>query len=67
MKDAQDDHAHEVETAIMTLYRHRDIVGRSVETTRVRCMSAVVVGVIVFQSGGVLANFHLCNYAVLPG
>jgi hypothetical protein len=51
----------------MTLYRHRNIVERSVETTRVRCMSAVVVGVIVFQSGGVLLNSRLCNNAVLPG
>jgi hypothetical protein len=36
MKDAQVGHAHEVETAIMTLYCYKDIVGRSVETTRGR-------------------------------
>lgn len=49
IKDAQVDHAHEVETAIMTLLRYRKIVERSVETARGRYMSAVVMGVIAFH------------------
>lgn len=57
MKDAQVDHAHEVETAIMTLHRYCDIVERGVETARGRYMSAVAVGVTVFQSGGL---FRYC-------
>lgn len=59
MKNARVEHAHEVETAIMTLSRYRHIVERSVETTRGRCMSAVVVGVIVFRCGKVYSP--LCS------
>ena len=69
MKDAQVEHAHEIETTIMTLLRCRDIVERSVDTARGKHMSAVVVEAIVFQFGGVYcvsATTRLIPVSVQP-
>lgn len=65
-KDTQIDHAHEVETAIMTLLRYRKIVERSVETTRGRYMSAVVVGILCFIWSSPRAHCRLCRDTVTP-